>query len=151
MATKTKVCTKCNQRKLISDFYIQSRRTPQLHRSQCKECTRSELVIWRKNNPTKVAKHRKKDAWTLAKKCSRRGIAEQKLRAMYEDQKGKCPICTTGIELMSSALDHNHETGEFRGLLCSTCNRGLGMLRDSITNLRRAIKYLQDKGSYAKE
>ena len=41
------------------------------------------------------------------------------------------------------AVDHDHETGAVRGLLCNHCNRGIGLLGDSITNLENAIKYLQ--------
>ena len=45
-------------------------------------------------------------------------------------------------------VDHNHETGEVRGLLCAQCNTGLGKLGDSIKTLKKAIKYLEEKGSY---
>lgn len=40
-------------------------------------------------------------------------------------------------------LDHCHETGKFRGLLCSKCNNGLGMLGDNIEGLQRALLYIQ--------
>ena len=41
-------------------------------------------------------------------------------------------------------LDHNHKTGTFRGWLCSRCNSGLGWLGDSVSTLKRGVKYLQD-------
>jgi hypothetical protein len=49
---------------------------------------------------------------------------------------------------MDSAIDHNHDTGEFRGVLCRQCNRALGMFKDSSTILRNAVEYLEAFGSY---
>jgi len=46
------------------------------------------------------------------------------------------------------AIDHNHETGKFRGILCLNCNSMLGMARDNIGILEKAAAYLQEKGSY---
>jgi hypothetical protein len=51
-----------------------------------------------------------------------------------------CPICR---KRTATALDHSHESGQFRGGLCERCNHGLGQFEDSIPSLRRAIKYLQ--------
>ncbi len=42
------------------------------------------------------------------------------------------------------AVDHDHKTGKTRGLLCSNCNRGLGLLKDSIQIVKNALKYLKD-------
>lgn len=65
--------------------------------------------------------------------------------AMLEEQDGVCAIC--GFESdRQLAVDHNHETGEVRGLLCSSCNRGLGMFRDSVHNLTKAKSYLKSRG-----
>ena len=67
---------------------------------------------------------------------------------MFESQYGKCAICGTSSSVESSrkkylCVDHNHETGKVRGLLCDKCNRGIGLLNDDIQTLISAIKYLQ--------
>lgn len=55
------------------------------------------------------------------------------------------------ITLTNSAIDHNHATGEFRGVLCRQCNRALGMFKDSPITLRHALEYLELNGSYGDE
>jgi hypothetical protein len=64
---------------------------------------------------------------------------------MLADQDFSCAICSCNVTGTDKVLvvDHNHETGEVRGLLCSTCNTGLGMFKDSINNLSNAMKYLK--------
>ena len=52
------------------------------------------------------------------------------------------------VELIDSAIDHNHVTGEFRGVLCKQCNRALGMFHDSEKVLQNALEYLKMFGSY---
>jgi len=59
-------------------------------------------------------------------------------------QGGVCAICG-GINDNDDALsvDHDHETGRIRGLLCSKCNKGLGSFNDDPELLRKAIAYLE--------
>ena len=59
---------------------------------------------------------------------------------------GRCDICGTPESELNRRLcmDHNHDTGEFRGLICQHCNKGLGNFRDSKIVLRNAISYLSD-------
>jgi hypothetical protein len=71
-----------------------------------------------------------------------------------EEQDGVCAICKepeTAVirgKTISMAVDHCHNTGVARGLLCTKCNQGLGMFRDKIDILESAVRYL--KGSAAK-
>jgi hypothetical protein len=119
-----------------------------LLKSRCNTCLFKEHRRWCKENPERVREYRGKDSWTLAKRCNRHGITPEQLINAYEAQKGNCPICTNSIQLMNSAIDHNHQSGEFRGILCKTCNRALGLFRDNPDILTSAASYLQLKGDY---
>jgi len=64
----------------------------------------------------------------------------------YEHLKAGCAICGSTISLgglRRLAVDHNHLTGKFRGVLCSNCNTAIGYFKDSLNLLQRAIIYLQ--------
>lgn len=72
-------------------------------------------------------------------------------KKMVEITGGKCMICHQEDRLV---IDHNHKTGDFRGLLCYTHNAGLGMFQDNPELLEEAARYLRDKGhtsSYVEE
>ena len=68
---------------------------------------------------------------------------------MFEEQGGLCCICEGRGFLMTEnhkvllVVDHNHTTGEVRGLLCHNCNRALGLLKDDVKVLKKAIEYLE--------
>ncbi|AEV52125.1 recombination endonuclease [Rhodococcus phage RGL3] len=74
------------------------------------------------------------------------GITEAEYAAIYEAQGGSCAICQrakgTGRKRLS--VDHDHETGMVRGLLCSKCNRDvLGHLHDDVDAFLRGAEYLR--------
>ena len=66
-------------------------------------------------------------------------------KAMLTSQGGACAICrTTDVPQAGVWIsDHNHDTGSIRGLLCNSCNVGIGMLKDDPALLRAAIAYLE--------
>jgi hypothetical protein len=85
--------------------------------------------------------------WTLNRKYN---IGKAEYDAMLEKQNGVCAICyeaevfvnkKTG-KLQEFSVDHDHKTGDVRGLLCVRCNRMLGYARDNKEILSRAITYL---------
>ena len=59
---------------------------------------------------------------------------------LFELQEGKCALCNRHVKLH---VDHDHDTGEVRGLLCHRCNVGLGYFQDNTQLLYKAIKYLR--------
>ncbi len=71
----------------------------------------------------------------------RNSISDAELKKWLVDQKS-CMICGKEEKLV---VDHDHETGNVRGLLCNHCNRGLGHFRDNIQFLDNAISYLKDR------
>lgn len=72
------------------------------------------------------------------------GISYQEYLRISEVQDGRCAICRNRPRSKRLAVDHNHATGEVRGLLCKRCNRDLlGAAQDSIEMLERAICYLE--------
>jgi len=76
------------------------------------------------------------------------GITIEQYDEMFKIQGGVCKICKKEGEVitpkhkMTLVVDHCHEKGHVRGLLCHKCNKGLGLFHDSIEDLKRAIKYL---------
>lgn len=73
----------------------------------------------------------------------------EQFNAMLQDQNGCCAICDRHITEFGEGrgktlgVDHNHDTGVVRGLLCHACNAGIGLLREDVSLLERAIKYLR--------
>ena len=148
MDTETKQCTCCRESKPLSAYRNRGGAETHLLKSRCNTCLFKQHRQWVDENPERVSDYRGRDPWTLAKRCSRRGITPEQLVDRYERQEGCCAICKTEVALIESAIDHNHETGEFRGVLCKQCNRALGMFKDSPAVLRSALEYLDAFGSY---
>lgn len=74
------------------------------------------------------------------------GITVEQYDEMFAAQGGVCAICSCPPHYKRLAVDHNHETGQVRGLLCGWCNRSLGGFRDSTELLVSAARYLKDFG-----
>ena len=70
------------------------------------------------------------------------GITLRKYDELFEKQNGVCAICGLPEIMKRLCVDHNHRTGEVRGLLCSQCNILLGCANDNIETLEKAKEYL---------
>ena len=96
------------------------------------------------------ARYREANAETLRHKERERrfGISPETYSQMLQSQNGVCAICgnpetaTRFGVVKALSVDHCHETGKIRGLLCSDCNTGIGKLKDDVTILQSAIRYL---------
>lgn len=71
---------------------------------------------------------------------TRYGIDHDGYAELYRSQGGLCALCK---EYAAVDVDHCHQTGRVRGLLCRSCNVGLGQFGDSVEALERAISYLK--------
>ena len=92
------------------------------------------LIVWRKANPEK----------TMEQRLKQFGLSVADYNQMLSEQSGVCAICgqVPSGKRTRLAVDHDHETGKVRGLLCHGCNTMLGFARDSKTTLQSAINYL---------
>ena len=84
------------------------------------------------------------------------GLTTEQYHAILAHQKGGCAICgraSSGVREKNKreralSVDHCHKTKCIRGLLCPTCNAGLGHFKDSPALLAKAIEYLAGNGAY---
>ena len=96
----------------------------------------------------------RKRAWRLRnpdKERSRRllalnGITLEEYDEMAKDQNYSCAVCSKSQEELGKRLtvDHDHDTGNVRGLLCNNCNSGIGRLGDTTDGLLMALSYLKN-------
>ena len=124
------LCTQCQQTKPIEQFDRYRPRGgyagPQLLRKQCQTCVRTRRY-W----------------WFIATKYS---VSKDQFMSMLSEQRGLCAICKCSMDtarFKRPCVDHCHKTGKVRGLLCQSCNIGIGMLKDSPIRLKAAIEYLE--------
>lgn len=120
----------------------------------CKNCgTARSKASYEKN----YAKHRARRTLKLY------GITQEEFDQVLRGQDGKCAICKVGLVFhlkrgeqvpegcRIGAVDHDHETDEVRGMLCTPCNTALGSFQDSIPSLLSAVSYLEKYSSPDKQ
>lgn len=102
----------------------------------CQPCRRE----YERRNP----RTRNKDERRRANAKYRYSLLPSELASMYEQQGHRCFTCGRHENDLSTKLnvDHDHDTGKIRGLLCGDCNRALGLIRDSVPTLHRMAEYL---------
>lgn len=156
----TKYCSGCETTKELTEFGI-DRSEKDGHRFQCKECRNAKQRDYARRNKELIReRNAKKREARQAYYQSEAGVESSRrahLKRMYnisledyeqmsEQQNHRCMIC--GNEEMNNknkvlCVDHCHETGAIRGLLCGLCNAGIGHFKDSPELLTNAIKYLE--------
>lgn len=148
LTLSSKRCSCCGEVKPTTEFTRQKNRYGKwVFHSWCRECNKKRYKKYRKDNPEKC-----KRAYSNSKLKKKYGLTPEDLERMLRDQDNKCAICGKELFLHGASVDnskiarvdHNHETGEIRGLLCNDCNRGIGLLKDNPLFLANAIKYLEN-------
>lgn len=148
-------CSRGNQKRLRHTAEYRDRRNAQL---QQRRASGDELLKLRER-VSMLQSRDKRAAWGARWRQSPKGIAHRNKAVaarhglnvadydrMLTDQCGKCAICDAskpGHGRKRFAVDHDHQTGHVRGLLCHSCNTGIGLLRDSIVVLLSAARYLE--------
>lgn len=136
-----KTCSRCKQNKEDHEFRVDKRMICGL-RSQCRKCEISYQRQHRKDNPDLY-----KERDRASKLKGNYNITSTEYNSLLVKQDGKCVICGAHYTKLNKGLviDHNHNTNEIRGLLCSNCNCVLGLVYDNIDILKEMIKYLRDE------
>ncbi len=129
---ETRKCSQCRSTKPVAKFHKNKARRGG-YQAYCKACI--------KENGAK--------RWRATE---RYGLTGEQILQKLEDQDHRCAICGVHKDdapnvgqtrsRIGLVVDHNHDTGEFRGLLCVTCNRFLGFMGDCPERIRKAAEYL---------
>jgi hypothetical protein len=130
----TKPCPECGviERKL---FYLDS--TGRKTNARCKPC--------HKKHVSKYWHSKSREEKQATRVRAMYGIEPEEYLQMHKSQQGRCAIC--GEEPTTKRglhLDHCHETGKVRGLLCHGCNTGIGSFGDDPELLKKALDYLKE-------
>lgn len=146
----TKKCSKCQEEKSL-DSFCKHRGMKDGHNNNCKECVKKYVA----ENKETVRKY-KSDYYyanrTSIIKRDRRnhlkrkyGVTQEWYDEQLKLQDGNCKICGTkdpGKGLKHFHVDHSHETGKVRGLLCHSCNTGIGLFKEDVKLIEKAIEYV---------
>lgn len=135
-----KKCPRCGVEKSEEEYPLDPSRKSGRH-AYCRPC-RSEDA--RERSAKRVADGTQSQ-YALKTAARRLGVSVEQVQEMNDEQEGRCPICgglPTGNH-SRLVLDHCHESGNFRGLICGHCNTGLGMFEDKPEVLRAAADYLE--------
>lgn len=145
--TQTKQCCVCLERKHFDDFYNYKNKSDGKS-YRCKLCDDVARKKWKSSNVDKARYSMRNN--NLKTKY---GVDIEWYETKFKEQGHKCAVCgitenqvTGDRSHLNFAVDHNHDTGNVRGVLCNKCNRAIGMLGDSSESLNKAVNYLQSYG-----
>lgn len=137
----SKECSRCGTLKPLSEYH-KSKKIKSGYRAHCKECHKKHC---REYYATSHGQEQIRGA--QLKKAY--GISLEEYNLLLKKQDGKCAICGTEECRTGKAfaVDHCHETGEVRGLLCRPCNSALGFFNDNYDTCQKAADYLRNTAS----
>lgn len=106
---------------------------------------------WLKKNPDKPTEYSKKYNDKTKEKRQKwqreylYDLTHEQFEAMLTEQDNKCALCSRSFDEAKIFVDHCHSVGNVRGLLCPACNTALGLIKDDLSWLEKAKKYLTEK------
>ena len=122
------------RRQLVKEWYQRRKKADPEGFKKYREAT---MHSWRKRNPERA----RRLSWNAFLK-RKYGVTLEWFEKQSAEQGGACTICGR-IPKGRLAIDHDHSTGKVRGLICRSCNRALGLLKDSPEVLKKALAYLE--------
>lgn len=135
-----KHCNSCNTTKPIEEFYTNydNRNKKSYVRHICHSCDSKKSREYYLANKAKILENSKKNHL-----LRNYGLTQDQFNDMVKAQDGKCAICDIKPP-RTLHVDHCHDTGKIRKLLCDGCNQGIGLFKEDVSRLSSAIKYLTD-------
>jgi hypothetical protein len=150
---RNKECSETNPQPLDNFFNDKSFSSGKM--AICKTCKQAKTMAWRKDNKATynalAVKWRDKNPERQHATDIKRnyGLSIEDYNRMLTEQACKCKICgkdhDPSIKRGRPYVDHDHATGQVRGLLCGACNSAIGYFEDKTELLESAIKYLNKK------
>ncbi len=104
----------------------------------CSECKLTRQKIYREKYPDRT-----KGYYKTSNRRKNYGIEPEEYKKLLDDSKNLCMICKSNSNKKSLHIDHCHKTGIVRGLLCHNCNTAIGLFKENIENMFKAIEYLK--------
>jgi hypothetical protein len=132
--TGTKRCSMCRETKSSSAFGQNRRRHDGLS-TYCLPCKADEQRARNAVNPEKAQAAGRRSRFKV-----KYGLTVEQVAEMVRVRDGRCDLCSRAAVLH---VDHDHESGQVRGLLCGPCNRALGCLGDNLEGVLQAVEYLK--------
>jgi|ERR1035437_6312449 hypothetical protein len=134
----TKKCSKCKGDKIL-DEYHKTKSSKDGYHHYCKVCNNRYKAILYATNP----KYKEKSKLNAIK--IRYGLTPEELNLKFLNQNKACAICEKPLILhqKETHIDHNHETGKTRDILCRNCNFILGLSGESVDYLKTMISYIE--------
>lgn len=129
-----RTCSLCGEEKALEEF-VKDNRLAGGRRGTCRKCRAAYIRQLRAEQG-----HRARHIW------ERYELTLEEVDLMRETHGDACAICGGDNGKRSLHIDHCHETGDIRGLLCVNCNHGLGCFGDDPDTFRAALAYLEVQG-----
>lgn len=137
-----RTCGKCGHTGPLDEFVPR--------KNLCKPCSNEYKEQWKRDNPEKADAIRERGEPTrrryeLRRRAARAGQDPDFIENYVREHDGKCEICgrVPDADERGLHIDHDHATGEFRGMICNNCNGGLGRFMDNPEFLVTAAEYLR--------